>query len=177
MPVSSVKSVIKCHPDYCKRVICSRAECVKLSRKYTEPNQNNIAWSEATTSGTFFLSPSPFGCPVMSGSLRTCWFARPASCVGIINAQINRELTLRTGVKRSLTGTMAALFAFAGVSGALKRWLFHWPFDSFVSTSERCSCGSLMGSRFSRNLFWSDVIGLFFSSGHLSPLWEAVMRQ
>uniref|UniRef100_A0A8C1MLN3 Tyrosine-protein kinase receptor n=1 Tax=Cyprinus carpio TaxID=7962 RepID=A0A8C1MLN3_CYPCA len=36
---------------------------------------------------------------------------------------------------------------FAGVSGALKRWLFHWPFDSFVSTSERCSCGSLMGSR------------------------------
>lgn len=93
----------------------------QAKRKYNEPNQNNIAWSESDTSGTFFLSPSPFGCPVMSGSLRTCWFARPASCVGIINAQINRELTLRTGVKRSLTGTMAAFVCVRWGLGGFKK--------------------------------------------------------
>lgn len=60
----------------------------------------------------------------MSGSSRTRWLACPASCVGIINAQINKELTLRTGVKRSLAGTMAAFVCVHWGLGAFKKVAF-----------------------------------------------------
>lgn len=61
----------------------------------------------------------------MSGSSRTRWLARPASCVGIINAQINRELTQsRTGLKRSLAGTMAAFVCVHWGLGAFKKVAF-----------------------------------------------------
>lgn len=79
---------LKCHPDYSERLIRRPAEFVKLSRSLMSPTKTTLRVGKR---------PLFFDHPGMSGSSRTRWFARPASCVGIINAQINRELTPRTG--------------------------------------------------------------------------------
>lgn len=113
--------------------------------KYNEPNQNNIACRKATLAAFFWAWVCLAG-RGMSGSFR---LARPASCVGIINAHINRELALRTGLKRSLAGTMAAFVCVHWGLRAFKKAAFGflclhvgalqlWKLDEILVFQEFC---------------------------------------